>query len=156
MADEVISHIGDSVHSIISEGSRLKGDFEVKGLLRIDGDFSGSITTDGKVLVSRNGRAACTINGNIVVIGGVFKGTIIAHNSVEILSSAVVIGTILSPRLIVHEHVILHGSCRITPDAERFRHEVRRLEEAAEQAGAPSVALFSGTRQEKVPERVAQ
>ncbi len=156
MADEVISHIGDSVHSIISEGSRLKGDFEVKGLLRIDGDFSGSIKTSGKVLVSKNGRAECTINGNIVVIGGIVKGTIIAHNSVEILSSAVVIGTILSPRLIIHEHVVFHGSCRVTPDAARFQNELSRLEESGAQKEAPSVSLFAGNKQEKIPERVAQ
>jgi cytoskeletal protein CcmA (bactofilin family) len=156
MADEVISPIGDSIHSIIGEGTRLKGDLEVKGLLRIDGDFSGTIHTNGKVLVSKNGRAECTINGNIVVIGGVVKGTIIAHNSVEILSSGVVIGTIIAPRLIIHEHVLFHGTCRVTPEADRFQNAVRNVEEQMAARGERPAPFPAAAGTEKVRERIAQ
>ena len=114
MTDEVITPIADSMHSIIGEGTRFRGEFEVRGLLRIDGDFMGKIVTDGKVLVSKNGRADCDIHGSIVVIGGILRGTILASTSVEILSSAIVIGTIVTPRLIVHEDVVFHGACRVT------------------------------------------
>jgi cytoskeletal protein CcmA (bactofilin family) len=156
MADEVVSHIGDSIHSIIGEGTRLSGDFEVKGLLRIDGDFIGTIRTNGKVLVSKHGRADCTIDGNIIVIGGIVKGTIIAHNSVEILSSGVVIGTIVAPRLIIHENVLFHGTCRVTPEADRFQSAMRSIEEQLTATGErPARALSSGG-EEKVRERIAQ
>jgi cytoskeletal protein CcmA (bactofilin family) len=113
MENEVISYIGDSIHSIISEGTRLSGELHVKGLLRIDGDLLGNISSDGKILVSKNGRAQCTINGNVVVIGGIVQGNIFATKSVEILSSGVVIGNIVTPRLMIHEDVIFHGTCRV-------------------------------------------
>jgi cytoskeletal protein CcmA (bactofilin family) len=102
-----------TVHSIIGEGTRFRGEFDLKGLLRIDGDFSGVIRTQDKILISRNGRAECTIYARVVVIGGLVKGDIFADERVEILSTGVVIGNIETPRLIVQDDVILHGKCRV-------------------------------------------
>ncbi len=102
-----------TVHSIIGEGTRFRGEFDLKGLLRIDGDFSGVIRTQDKVLISRNGRAECSIYARVVVIGGLVKGDIFAEERVEILSTGVVMGNIETPRLIVQDDVIFHGKCRV-------------------------------------------
>ena len=64
------------INSIIGEGTRFKGEFDLSGLLRIDGDFSGVIRTKGKVLIGRNGRAECTLHAGTVVVGGVVRGEI--------------------------------------------------------------------------------
>ena len=102
------------INSIIGEGTRLKGEFDLNGLLRIDGDFSGTVRTRGKVLVGRNGRAECTLHAGTVVIGGVFRGDIVSTEKVIILSTGLVIGTITTPRLIIEEGVIFNGACRVT------------------------------------------
>ncbi len=105
------------INSIIGEGTRFKGEFDLNGLLRIDGDFTGSIRTKGKVLVGRNGRAECTMHAGTVVIGGVMRGEIFSTEKVIILSTGLMLGNITSPRLIVEEGVIVHGTCTISPDA---------------------------------------
>jgi cytoskeletal protein CcmA (bactofilin family) len=102
------------VNSIIGEGTRFKGEFDLNGLLRIDGDFSGAIRTPGKVLVGRNGRAECTMRAGTVVIGGVVKGEVVASEKVVVLSTGLVLGNVTTPRLIVEEGVILDGACRVT------------------------------------------
>jgi cytoskeletal protein CcmA (bactofilin family) len=102
------------VNSLIGEGTFFRGEITVNGLLRIDGDFSGSIKTKGKVFIGRNGRADCTIQASSVVVGGVVRGTIVSTGKVVILASAVVIGAIHSPRLVAEEGVILDGSLNIT------------------------------------------
>ena len=104
---------GVFVNSIVGEGTRLNGELDLNGLLRIDGDFSGTIKTNGKVLIGKNGRAKCTINANTVVIGGVLRGNIYSTEKVIILSSGIVLGNIYTPRLIVEEGVILDGNCTI-------------------------------------------
>ena len=48
---------GIVVNSIIGEGTKFRGDFELNGLLRIDGAFEGKIESEGKVLVGRHGSA---------------------------------------------------------------------------------------------------
>jgi cytoskeletal protein CcmA (bactofilin family) len=98
------------VNSIVGEGTHFRGHLELAGLLRIDGDFSGSIRTAGRVLIGRNGRADCTIQAGTVVVGGVLRGTIHSTEKVIILSSALIIGDIYSPRLIVEDGVILDGA----------------------------------------------
>ncbi len=102
------------INSIIGEGTRFKGEFDLNGLLRIDGDFTGTIRTKGKVLVGKNGRAECTLHAGTVVIGGVVRGEIFSTEKVIILSTGLMLGNITTPRLIVEEGVILNGSCRIT------------------------------------------
>jgi cytoskeletal protein CcmA (bactofilin family) len=101
------------VNSLIGEGSFFHGDITISGLLRIDGDFSGTVKTPGKVFVGRSGRADCAISAASVVVGGIVRGAITASEKVVILSSAVIIGSITSPRLIAEEGVILDGTVHI-------------------------------------------
>ncbi|WP_081941842.1 bactofilin family protein [Spirochaeta lutea] len=97
------------VNSIIGPGSKFKGDIVVHGLIRIDGDFSGTIKTKGKILVGQYGRVDGALSGRIVVVGGIVRGNIYAEGKVIILADSVVIGNIHSPRIVVEETGILHG-----------------------------------------------
>ena len=109
---------GSFINSIVGEGTVFCGELELSGLLRIDGDFSGTIRTGGKVLVGVNGRAECTIRAGTVVIGGVVKGNIFAEEKVLVLSTGMMIGNISSPRLIAEEGVVMHGTCMITREKD--------------------------------------
>ena len=113
MSDYLIAD-GTFINSIVGEGTRFKGELELNGLLRIDGDYSGTIRTPDKVLVGKNGRAECTIQAGTVVVGGVVKGNIFSSEKVIILSTGMIIGNVTTPRLIVETGVILNGTCVIT------------------------------------------
>jgi len=106
------------INSIIGEGTRFTGDFDLNGLLRIDGDFSGTIRTKGKVLIGKNGRAECTVHAGTVVIGGIIRGEIYAHEKVVVLSTGIVLGNIHTPRFIVEEGVIFNGHCQVLKPGE--------------------------------------
>lgn len=115
-----VSSVGDSpvvddafINSMIGEGTRLSGDLDLNGLLRIDGDFSGTIRTRGKVLVGRNGRAECTVYAGTVVVGGIVRGNLFATERIVVLSTGMVIGNINTPRLVVEEGVVLNGTCTV-------------------------------------------
>jgi len=137
------------VNSIVGHHSLFRGDVELDGLLRIDGDFIGSVKTSGKVLLGNQGRADCTIDARIVVIGGIFKGTIYASDKVVLLASAVVIGNVYAPRLIAEEGVILEGAIMVTGNqADRMQ-----VDGLAEQ-GSSSFRLFK--RRQTVKHRSGQ
>ena len=128
---------GAFVNSIVGEGTKLKGELELNGLLRIDGDFSGTIKTNGKVLVGKNGRVQCTITASTVVVGGAMKGNICASEKVIIFSSGIVFGSIYTPRLIAEEGVILHGNCVVKSD---YADSFNLLTKAPEITTAPESA----------------
>jgi len=122
MSDHLIAD-GTFINSIVGEGTRFSGDLNLSGLLRIDGDYSGTITTSGKVLVGKNGRAECTITAATIVIGGVVKGNIISSEKVIVLSTGMVIGNVTTPRLIVENGVILNGLCKISEQKDTEKPE---------------------------------
>ena len=119
MSDNQIPE-GMLINSIIGEGTRFNGDFDLNGLLRIDGDFLGTIRTGGKILIGRNGRAECNIHAGTVVIGGIVRGNVNAAEKVIILSTGMMLGNIITPRLIAEEGVIFNGDCKIKRIADRL------------------------------------
>ena len=125
MSDHFVTD-GSFINSIVGEGTEFRGDLKLNGLLRIDGDFTGSITTDGKILVGKNGRAECTIKAGTVVVGGIVRGNITSTEKVIVLSTGMVIGNISTPRLIVEEGVVLNGNCVISKSVgEKEETEVK-------------------------------
>ena len=138
------SHVTDDafINSIIGEGTKFKGEFDLNGLLRIDGDFTGVIRTKGKVLVGKNGRAECTLHAGTVVVGGVLRGEIFSTEKVIILSTGLVLGNITTPRLIIEEGVIFNGSCRVTtPPRPRTAGRRRATGRSPPHASPPKEAV---------------
>ena len=116
-------HEDTVVNSIIGEGTHFKGHIDLNGLLRIDGDFNGTIKTEGKVLIGRHGRAECDIMAGTVVIGGLVRGTVSASAKLIILSTAMVIGDVYSPNLTIEEGGVLQASFAVYPDVKHPKQE---------------------------------
>jgi cytoskeletal protein CcmA (bactofilin family) len=129
---------GPYINSIIGEGTRFNGEFDLNGLLRIDGDFCGTVRTEGKVLVGKNGRAECTVYAGTVVVGGILRGNIFANEKVVILSTGIVLGNIHSPRFIVEEGVIFNGTAKIVEGELKAEPEAPSLQDHEPQSYAPS------------------
>jgi cytoskeletal protein CcmA (bactofilin family) len=128
---------GPYINSIIGEGTRFNGEFDLNGLLRIDGDFCGTVRTEGKVLVGKNGRAECTVYAGTVVVGGILRGNIFANEKVVILSTGIVLGNIHSPRFIVEEGVIFNGTAKIEQPVAKTDQAKALVQEAEPQSYAP-------------------
>ena len=101
------------INSLIGENTVLRGEFDLKGVLRIDGVFHGNVQGEGKVLIGENGESNGDISANVVIIGGKVKGNIIATEMVSILSTGTIIGNMQTPRLIAEEGMIFDGKCII-------------------------------------------
>ena len=116
------------------------------------------------MIVGKSGRADCAIEAGTVVIGGLFRGEILAYEKVVLLSSCVVLGSVAAPRLIVEEGVLFSGRCRITGSTESLvasadngkrkksllLETVRRREQSAAARNATEPAV---TSDEVGPER---
>lgn len=108
------------INSIVGPGTFFRGHLELNGLLRVDGDFSGSVKTDGRVIIGQAGRADCAIQAGTVVVGGLFRGEILAYEKVVLLSSSIVIGTISAPRLVAESGVMLNGRFAVSGSVENL------------------------------------
>lgn len=99
------------VDSIVGQGTRLTGHLDLTGMLRIDGRFKGVVRAGGQVLIGRTGRTECTVHAGSVVVAGEVRGDIVASDLVELRSTANMVGTIRTPRLIVEDGGRFCGRC---------------------------------------------
>jgi cytoskeletal protein CcmA (bactofilin family) len=108
-------HIGAAgertVDSIVGQGTRMSGRVDLNGMLRIDGEFNGEVRARGQVLIGRTGRTESTVHAGTVIVAGVVRGDVVASELVELRSTATMIGTICTPRLIVEEGGRFCGRC---------------------------------------------
>ena len=109
--------------SIVGEGAHFSGNLEMSGLLRLDGDFQGTIKNDDRILIGKNGRVQGTAYSHTIIIGGVFKGEVYASEKVVILSSGIVLGHIYSSRIVIEEGAFWDGKSIVTLQEGEIRKE---------------------------------
>lgn len=111
--------------SIVASGTRIVGDIESAGVLKIDGRIDGSVTGARQVLLGRG----ASVHGNVVadeaVIGGSVDGAILAAVRLELQSSAIVNGDIETKSVVVLEGARINGNVRMRDVSERASEEPR-------------------------------
>ena len=78
--------------------------------LQINGRFDGTLETKGNLAIGERAEVKATIQGEAITIGGTVNGTVTASGRVELQASARVTGKIASPRVIMQDGAIFHGT----------------------------------------------
>lgn len=97
--------------TILGKGSAFDGKLTFEGTVRIDGDFSGEIRTDGTLVVGQTAKVTAHIDASIVVIEGQVDGDIRATERVELAGTARAVGTLHAPSLEIHRGAVFDGRC---------------------------------------------
>jgi cytoskeletal protein CcmA (bactofilin family) len=97
--------------SIIAQGCKFDGKVEVRGTLRIEGEFKGNIGTPESLVIGKTGVVHANCNVKNAIIGGQLFGNIIAENKIELQSGSHVEGDIKTKRLVIDEGVFFEGNC---------------------------------------------
>ena len=97
--------------SILAAGCRFKGEIEVKGTFRIEGEFEGTIRHPDSLVVGKTGHVKGSIYAKSAVIGGRVDGDVTADDKIELQSGSVLEGDIKTRRLVIDEGVVFEGSC---------------------------------------------
>ena len=126
--------------SIIASGTKIEGDLETDGVIRIEGRVEGSIRAARQVLVGRQGSVLGDIFTREAVIGGKVEGTITASERLEVQSTSLIIGDINTRAIAVIEGGKINGSVRIS-DAKDLPHAEPAPQPAADatSTATPSV-----------------
>lgn len=109
-----------SINTIVGPGSFIHGELKISGFIRIDGDIDGSLDTTGRVIIGENARIRGDVHSQVITIGGIIQGDVIAPEGVTILSTGMVLGSVLTKKLQVDDTVILNGRCFAINNQERF------------------------------------
>jgi cytoskeletal protein CcmA (bactofilin family) len=118
----------DKITGFFDKDSKFKGELNFKGSFRIDGNFKGKIDSQSTLIIGENGKVEADININHIVINGEVKGTIQAKDKIEVKASGRVIGTMITPKLIVDEGAYLESTCQTTDKAAPFSQKQNSLD----------------------------
>lgn len=99
--------------AFIDQGSEFEGKLSFKDTVRIDGTFSGEISSDNTLIVGETGEIHARITSVCVVISGLVEGDIAAKEQVILHKTAVVNGDVESPSLVIEEGAQLNGCVRM-------------------------------------------
>ena len=113
-----------SINTIIGPNTCLKGDIETGGFTRIDGSITGDVNAKGRVVIGEKARMKSNISGTAITVGGVIYGNIIAGESLVILSTALIMGDIITRRIQADDGCLIHGKVLVCPDEETWSHAV--------------------------------
>lgn len=104
--DNWLGFVGDVVN--------FTGEVSFKSMLRIDGHFSGNVTSQNGTLIISSGAEVtkAVIKVAVAKINGTVEGDIRASEQLVLGRTANVKGQVTSPALVVEEGAQLNGSCR--------------------------------------------
>jgi len=123
-------HEDFTINTIIGPDSNLKGDIDTPGFTRIDGSITGDVNASGRVVIGERARMKSNVLGTAVTIGGVVYGNVIAGESLVVLSSALVLGDIITRRIKADEGCLIHGRIKVCPDEESWASAVSEYRDA--------------------------
>ena len=118
--------------AFIDQGSEFEGKLSFRDTVRIDGTFSGEISSDNTLIVGESGQIHATIQSVCVVISGLVEGDIHASEQIVLHKTAVVNGNLDAPAISMEEGAQLNGSVRMGGAAVAKSHStIKAAPEAA-------------------------
>jgi cytoskeletal protein CcmA (bactofilin family) len=109
-----------SINTIIGPNSDLSGDMETGGFTRVDGSIRGNIKARGRVIIGERARMKGNVTGTNITIGGVVYGNIIADGHLVILSTAIILGDIITRRIQADDGSFINGKVAVCPNDESW------------------------------------
>ena len=97
--------------NMIGAGTTINGDIVSKGDIRVDGTLKGSVNTQGKLVLGREGM----IEGDVICkdadISGLIKAKITVSQLLSLKTTAKLSGDIITNKLSIEPGATFSGSC---------------------------------------------
>jgi cytoskeletal protein CcmA (bactofilin family) len=119
-----------SINTIIGPNTDLSGNIETGGFTRIDGSIRGNVRAKGRVVIGERARIKGNVTGTNITIGGVVYGNVIADGHLVILSTAIVIGDIITRRIQADDGSFINGRVAVCPNDDSWAKTVSEFRDA--------------------------
>ena len=109
-----------ALNAMLGAGSVFEGKLHFEGQVRIDGTFTGEITTTDLLVIGEGAKVNATINCGSVEIKGDINGNVNASDSIVLRATARVQADIYSPSLVIDKGAVFEGNTRMTTGARNM------------------------------------
>lgn len=92
------------------------GQLSFAGSVRIDGEFTGEINSEGTLILGKDARVSGQIRVGQLILSGRIDGEIAVSKQTTMHKTAFLTGNIVTPILIMEEGATLQGTVQMTKD----------------------------------------
>ncbi len=101
------------LNALLGRGSEFEGKLAFEGKVRIDGTFTGEISTNDLLHIGDGAKVQAEISCGTVIVEGEVNGNIKATAAVELRRPARVHGDITTPSLVIEKGVLFEGHSKM-------------------------------------------
>ncbi len=105
------------IETTIGPNTRVKGNVQADGGLRVEGIIEGMVETTGNLVITESAKILAEVKANNVSVAGAVKGNITA-NRVEILDTGRVWGDLTTKSCLINEGAYLRGQIVMPQDLQ--------------------------------------
>jgi cytoskeletal protein CcmA (bactofilin family) len=117
-----IEIVGNSQNRIAA-GTTITGDIVSEAGFRIDGNIKGTLKTNAKVVIGKDGKIDGTLECSSADIEGTFTGTLKIDGLLSLKSTAVIEGEVTTVKLSVEPGATFNASCSMGKSVKSMENE---------------------------------
>lgn len=114
----------DEIDTMIGPGTKFEGNVQAQGIIRVDGTFTGEMSTQGDIIIGENGNVQGKLVAKNIVVAGTSNAKLHCSGKLVIRSSGKVLGDINVESIVIEEKGVFEGNCEMRIDDKGFKKEV--------------------------------
>lgn len=107
----------DEINAFLGAGTVYEGKLTFQGAVRVDGSFTGEITSDGALIIGKDALVKGTARVGELLLSGKFTGEVFASRRVTIHKAGRMEGSVQTPALVMEEGALLQGHIAMDEDS---------------------------------------
>ena len=108
----------DDITAFLGSGTVYNGQLNFVGSVRIDGQFTGEIVSEGTLILGKDAKVDGTIQVSQLVLSGNLKGDVVVTGKTILHKTANLTGNLATRGLIMEEGALLQGTISMDPSRD--------------------------------------
>jgi cytoskeletal protein CcmA (bactofilin family) len=120
--------------NVISKETKIKGDIEALGNIRIEGSVEGLVQSKSKIVIGDSALILGNLNSVEAEVSGKVEGKVTCSEVLYLKKSAVITGDIITNKLVVENGAVFNGRCQMgvtqtnkLPKLEKVNNDQKEL-----------------------------
>ena len=113
MTNGTISINSDIIETVIGANTKFKGQVKTDKVIRIDGEFEGSIDSTSQVIISEIGKFKGDVKCQVLQLFGHGEGTAVCSELFEFAASGVFTGDVETKNIVLVEGSLFDGTLKM-------------------------------------------